>query len=171
MRDGWKQGAIILFCVFLLALALVILGCKSLPPSVQIQNAMDNLWICSPEDNKRFHQIPVPITWSVGDLQGLTLAATTVRSDSVHIVFDWNEIQLKRERLEPVIAHEIDHAYEAYNVYGFDQFVSLVNQERDKQWGQRTVEKSAIELENQTRRFLIKTYPSQFKGMLPYRQI
>lgn len=153
----------------LLFILLFISGCKSVPPTQQIQTAMDNLWVKSPLDNERLHLIPVPITWGIGSLQGLTLAATEVRRDSIHITFDWNEIQTKHERLEPIIAHEIAHAFEAYNVYGFDEFCTLVQQDRDKPWGKRTVEQSAIELENQTRRFLLQTYPKEFKGMASFR--
>lgn len=145
-------------------------GCQPTPPGPQIQAAMDNLWAKSPEDNRRLHQIPVPITWEIGDLKGLTMAATTVKRGSVHIVFDWNEIQTLHERLEPVIAHEVAHAYEAYNVYGFDRFVTLVQADKDKPWGQRTVEKSAIELENQTRQALLQRYPKEFSGMRKTRQ-
>lgn len=167
-RDRWIRSGFMAMMAGMMSYLLF--SCKSTPPTAQIQSAMDNLWLKSPEDNQRLHQIPVPISWSTGDLKGLTLAATAVRSDSIHITFDWNEIQSKHERLEPIIAHEIDHAYEAYNVYGYDQFVQIVEQERVKPWNQRTVEKSAISLENQTRRLLLKTYPKEFRGMSPYRQ-
>jgi hypothetical protein len=160
-----------ILAAFLLFVALHMLGCKpAAPPEVQIQNAMESLWVMSPKDNERLQRIPVPISWSVGPLNGLTLAATTVKSDSVHIVFDWQEIRNKQERLEPVIAHEIAHAYEAYNVYGFENFVALVQHDKDKPWGQRIVEKSAIALEDQTRAYLLEHYPKEFRGMSPHRR-
>lgn len=159
------------WAALILAAVMITFSCKSTPPAQQLQAAMDNLWSKSPEDNRKLHAIPVPITWKLGNLKGTTLAATTVRYDSIEIVFDWQEIQSKHEALEPIIAHEVAHAYDAFNKYGIDEFINIVNSEKSLAWSDRTVEKSAIEQENQTRRYLIQTYPKEFKNMLPYRRI
>lgn len=155
-----------------LTLLVGLITCKPQPtPQQKIQSALEVLLQLSPEDNARFHQITVPITWSIGDLKGTTLAATTIYYDRAEIVFDWQEIQLKRERLEPIIAHELDHIYDAFIVYGAPEFTLIVEKEKSLPWKDRTVEKSALNKESQTRRFLLKTYPDKFKGMLPDRAV
>ncbi|MEI6388157.1 MAG: hypothetical protein WCQ50_16135 [Spirochaetota bacterium] len=146
------------------------LSCKPVPSEAQVQVAMENLWVKSPEDNRKLHAIPVPITWKMGDLKGTTLASTIVYADRIEITFDWMEIKAKNERLEPIIAHEISHAYDAFNTYGIEEFFRLVAEERGLAWADRTVEKSAIQQENQTRQYLIKNYPAEFKNMSPSRR-
>ena len=160
-----------LIVVAVLALVSITNGCKSVPAEAQVQTAMENLWTKSPEDNRKLHAVPVPITWKMGDLKGTTLAATTVYGDRIEIVFDWREIQTKNERLEPVIAHEMSHAYDAFNTFGVGEFFRLVEEEKGLAWAERTVEKSAIQQENQTRQYLIKNYPAEFKNMPPTRRI
>jgi hypothetical protein len=155
--------------LLVLIMMLMLVSCNTETPQQRIQRAMDNLWLKSPDDDRKLHLIPVPITWTVGNLEGLTLAATTIKPDSVHIVFDWQEISNKHEWLEPIIAHEIDHCNDAYNVYGVEQFIGIVAGEKELPWQDRTVEKSAIGQENQTRRYLLQKYP-EYRGNLPYRK-
>ena len=159
------------WAVLILAAVMITFSCRSTPPAQQIQTAMDNLWAKSPEDNERLHAIPVPIVWKMGQLSGQTLAATYVTPDSITITFDYTKIRKKNETLEPIIAHEVAHAYDAFNTYGVYRFISIVDQERNLPWAERTVEKSAISQENRTRRYLIQQYPKEFKNMLPYRKI
>jgi hypothetical protein len=146
--------------------------CKPQPtPQQQIQTALETLLQLSPADNARLKAIPVPITWKIGDLKGNTLAQTAIFHDRAEITFDWNEINLKREKLEPIIAHELDHAFDAYIVFGVDRFISIVDEEKDLPWKDRTLEKSALKQEAETRKFLLKTYPEKFKGMRPERPV
>jgi len=155
-----------------LVLLITVLTCRPQPtPEQQIQSALETLLQLSPVDNAKLQAITVPITWRLGNLNGTTLAATTIYQDRVEIVFDWQEIVQKRERLEPIIAHELDHVHDAYIVFGVGQFFALVESERDLPWKDRTLEKSALKQEAETRKFLLSQYPEKFKGMLPVRKV
>lgn len=158
----------------IILIVLLILGglsCNRKSPQQKVQAALENLLAKSPEDNRKFHAIPVPLTWKIGTLQGTTLAATTINRGNASITFDWVEIVKNREQLEPVIAHELDHAYDAYVAFGVEEFISQVEADKELPWKDRTVEKSALAQENATRKYLLANYPSEFKGMLPERNV
>ena len=155
-----RSFTVALFSAFL-AISLT-LGCQSVSEEAQIQAAMENLLSKSPEDNRKFYKIPVPINWKLENLRGTTLATTTIYPDRVEIVFDWMEIRTKNSRLEFVIAHEISHAYDAFNKYGLEEFFKLVSSEKELPWAERTLEKSAIQQEDETRQYLRKNYPNEF---------
>lgn len=157
-------------CVSALMVMLLV-TCKTQTKEQQIQSALENLLQLSPADNAKLKAIPVPISWKIGDLKGTTLAQTAIFHDRVEITFDWNEISLKHERLEPIIAHELDHAYDAYIIFGVDRFITIVGEEKALPWRDRTLEKSALKQEAETRQFLLKSYPEKFKGMKSERSI
>lgn len=147
-------------------------SCKPQPtPQQQIQGALENLLALSPSDNAKLAEDNIPISWKVGMLSGDTLAATAIYHDHAEITFDLNKINSKHERLEPVIAHELDHVHDAYKVFGVDKFISIAESEKNLPWKERTLEKSALIQEDATREFLLKTYPSKFKGMASKRAV
>lgn len=164
-----KICGFIMKCVMTVAITSIF-SCNPPLPESQIQIALENLLNKSPMDSSRLHEIPVPISWKIGNLNGATLAATVIYYDRVEIIFDWSEIKIKGEALEPIIAHEISHAYDAFHTYGLSEFFMLVNEERNLPWADRTVEKKAIEHENETRQYLIKNYPKEFKNLPPFRK-
>jgi hypothetical protein len=79
-------------------------------------------------------------------------------------------LNVKRDRLEPVIGHEIGHIYDANFVYGVPQFIAIVAKEAAMPWDQRTVEKSAIVRENEIRKQLLETHFQEYKTMAPTRE-
>ena len=149
---------------------LLFLNCNQQTPEQKIQNALINLLSKSPEDNRKMMEIHnINISWSIGTIGNNTLAATTITNNGAHIVFDYRAIEVRREFLEPIIAHELDHIHDAFLIYGVDNFIKISNEEKDLKWRDRTLEKSAIKQEDQTRLYLIENYPKEFKGMSPTR--
>jgi hypothetical protein len=76
----------------------------------------------------------------------------------------------KRDRLEPVLGHEIGHVYDAYFVYGVADFQAIVAREAQLPWDQRTVEKSAIAREDLIRQQLLRDHPEEYKHMPATRE-
>ena len=99
------------------------------------------------------------------------LAHTEVKSDgSITITVDVNEVSKYHDRLEPVIAHELLHAYDALTL-GIDKFIEIANSEKSKDWKERSLEIHAIAWENTTRQYLIAHYPKEYRSMRPTRQL
>ena len=144
-------------------------SCNLATPEKKVQNALENLVRKSPEDAVKLSQVSIPITWRVGELKGATLAVTIVNHDKIQMVFDVQEAAKRSERLEPVISHEIAHAYDASVTYGVGAFIAKVEEDKNKPWAERELERSAVSHEDRTRATLLTHYPDEFRGMSPHR--
>lgn len=121
---------------------------------------------------KELEEKGVKLTFSRATLKGDVEARTHIQemSDPWIEVDTFKVINTKRDRLEPVIGHEIGHAYDAYCKYGVTYFISIVAKEATMPWAQRTVEKSAIERENEIRKHLLEDHFQEYKNMAPTRE-
>ena len=164
----------------LIAAAVILIGVgiyygnkHAVPNEVKVQRALANLVSESPT-NKDYYDALVKKGFVIHDGiidKDKDLAHTDVRSDgSVTITVDANEVLKFRDRLEPIIAHELQHAYDALVTYGVDKFIEIANSEKNLPWEKRTLEKSAIEWENLTRQYLLATYKKEYSGMASTRQ-
>ena len=161
--------------IFVLVLSLLLLSvilslsCDTLTHEQRVQIALENLAQKSPRDGEIMSQIALPVSWRIGDHKGATLATTTVTYDRIYMVFDVAEARKRNERLEPIISHEIFHAYDATVNYGIEGFISQVEKDKSKPWAERKVEISAVAHEDSTRKWLLTHYPTEFEGMSPHR--
>ena len=169
-------------CLYSLEILLTlgsIVSCKQKSQEQVIYNSFYKLLKESPADEARYrqlyndgHRIVLKVN---NQLNGLTLARTIVTYDEpIVIEIDYVEIQKRHDNLVPVIAHELDHAWEAHYQYGLPKFFELVAQQKDEQqlpWSERTFEKSAIQKENETRHYLLSKYSSEYIGMSDQRSM
>jgi hypothetical protein len=111
------------------------------------------------------------LTIILAELEGDVEARTHLSADSEPFIeVDVRKVLKLRDRLEPVIGHEIGHVHDAYYKYGVENFISIVAAESQMSWDQRTVEKSAILFENQVRAQLLKDHAKEYSGMAPTRE-
>jgi hypothetical protein len=144
----------------------------SISDKTKVQTALENLLKESPENNSIYNVVSAKFTIQDGviDKQG-DLAHTEVKSNgSITITVDVNEVSKYHDRLEPVIAHELLHAYDALTL-GIDKFIEIANSEKSKDWKERSLEIHAIAWENTTRQYLIAHYPKEYRSMRPTRQL
>lgn len=106
-------------------------------------------------------------------LPGEVLAQTSINEDASTIIVDVDKVTLKKDRLEPVIAHEIFHVWEAYYIYGgIDKFTVLVNSEKETSiWENRSYEKTAIARENALRKYLKDSFSKEYRSMPITREL
>ena len=155
--------------ILLLALLLLFTSCEFTSPEKRVQIALENLARKSPSDAKIMSQIGLPVVWRVGNHNGATLATTTITTTQITMVFDVAEALKRNERLEPILSHEIFHAYDATKNYGVDKFIAQVESDKHKPWSERKVEQDATAHEDATRKWLLTHYPAEFRGMSPTR--
>lgn len=167
----------LIYCLGILLILGSILCCKQKSQEQVVYDAFYQLLKESPADEARYrqlyndgHRIVLKVN---NQLNGATLARTTIKyNDPIVIEVDFLEIQKRRDKLVPVIAHELDHAWEAHYQYGLPAFFELVEKQKDEQhlpWSERTFERSAVQKENETRHYLLSKYPSEYVGMSPNR--
>ena len=143
---------------------------KSPTPEEQLTSTLIALQDEAPMAKVWVNEIPVPVEYVVkNSLPGATLATTTVRYDGVTITVDLLEVRKRNERLEPVLAHELYHAWDAYRGLGFENFVAQVELDKEKPWKDRMVEIRAVAAENAVRQHLLDRYPEKYRGMAPTR--
>jgi Fe2+ transport system protein FeoA len=109
-----------------------------------------------------------PVKIQMGTLEGETLAATTIYQDHAVITVDVTKVALRRDRLEPVIGHEMYHVVDAVLRYGIPEFCAKVARDKDLPWQAREVELSAIQQENDLRQRLLEL--PKYKGMAATRE-
>jgi len=110
------------------------------------------------------------------NLEGSTLGRTSIKVsllDNEPIVearvwVDVDKIRNHQDHLEPLIAHEIFHIwdacyqYDSQLIFSAAKFMELVELARHQEWADRPHEKKAVSFENQVRAELISKY-SEFK--------
>jgi hypothetical protein len=166
-----KRTLLLLAAATLVAIGLV--TCKpSVPPEKKLEEAKVRLFQNSPIMNDMYKYVQsggYRVTIKVGNLTGPTEGSTWISENEAVITIDVSRVEQSRDRLEPVLAHEIIHINDARFKFGFERFISLVDSEKNIPWHQRTVEKSAIEQEDYIRRALLAT--GNYKGMAPTREL
>ena len=116
-------------------------------------------------------QLTRKLTIVLAELEGAVEARTHLSAESEPFIeVDVRKVLKLRDRLEPVMGHEIGHVHDAYYKYGVANFISIVASESRMSWDQRTVEKSAIVFENQVRAELLKDHAKEYSGMAPTRE-
>jgi hypothetical protein len=156
-----------------------ILSCNQKSQEQVAYDAFYQLLRESPVDQARYrqlyndgHRIVIKVN---NQLTDTTLARTTITYENPIIIeVDFLAIQQHHDNLVPVIAHELDHAWEATYQYGLPTFFALVAKQKEEQnlpWSERTFEKSAIQKENETRQYLLSHYPQEYRGMSSQRII
>lgn len=165
-----KRTLLLLAAATLVAIGLV--TCKTQTPQESVDKALATLV----QDNQTLNNINInirkesyPVTITAGTLPEGVLGRTLVTETGAQVTVDTHQVIQRRDRLEPVIGHELIHIHDARFKFGMPQFIEIVSKERDLPWDQRTVEKSAIEQENQLRKELIAT--GRYKGMPETRQL
>lgn len=153
--------------------AVVYYGIKhpGLTPEQKLEQAQANLFIDSPKTKALFdsvmkdYQIIIKPERLSGDAEGRTTITTT----SATVLIDVDKVAKNHDRLEPVLAHELFHINDAKNVYGFDKFFALVEEDKALDWWNKRVEKSAYLQEDALRQELIKT--NKYSSMAPTRSL
>lgn len=110
-----------------------------------------------------------PVDILVATLPGDVLANTSVFNDHAVIRVDVSKVMRKRDRLEPVLGHEIYHVVDARFKYGLENFYALVERDKAKDWHYREVEVSAVQQENALRQRLLKS--PKYQGMAATREL
>lgn len=140
--------------------------------NAKMRLALDNLLKDSKKIHDRYLEITKLTEWNivVARLEGEIEAKTHLLiGANPWIEVDVSKVGMKHDRLEPVIGHEINHVWDAYFKYGLEDFCAIVAREANLPWDQRTVEKSAIQAENELRAQLLKDFPKEYGGMAPTR--
>lgn len=108
-----------------------------------------------------------PVEVRVKDLTGAVEANTEVYEDHAVINVDVIDVERRRDCLEAVIGHEMYHVVDARTRYGIPKFFALVERDKDLDWHQREVEKSAVAQEDALRQRLLNN--PKYRGMAPTR--
>lgn len=138
-----------------------------------LDKAIENLLSDSQTINRMYTDIQLTkkMTIVLAELEGDVEARTHLTVDAEPwIEVDVRKVSKLRDRLEPVIGHEVGHVYDAYYKFGVSNFIEIVSNETKMPWDQRTVEKSAIVFENQIRAELLRDHPAEYRGMAPTRE-
>lgn len=172
------KNTLIIISIILIGIGIYYGNKNIISDEKKIENAFNNLLDKSPDNRKIFEEITknnITIEFKPGNLQNDDLGKTIIFDNNnsnghASVTIDLNRVFEKRDRLEPIIAHELKHIYDAYFIFGFKRFNELVLNEKDVNWWNRTLEKSAISFEDQTRQFLKTNYQNEFKGMSHKRE-
>lgn len=174
MGNTWKY---IVACGLLIGMGWVIYTGRqnTIPHEQQLQMVETKLIQQSPDIAKKIAEINAEIQFTVSDgkLATGTLATTEIKEDSATITVDVSQVLSTHDRLEPVLGHEIYHVWECYYIYGgATKFIALVNSEKpNRDWADRSFEKSAIARENQLRVWLKTNFPAEYRTMRPSREL
>lgn len=106
-----------------------------------------------------------------GTLEGNVEGRTVVTPHGAVVVIDVIKVIRKRDRLEPVIGHELFHVNDALTVYGIDKFLNICADESSLPWRHKTLEQTAIKQENELRARLIAAHPETYTGMATTRDL
>lgn len=160
------------FAVVLLLL-LTFVACDTRTRQQRLDQAQQNLTADSPTTVQMLADLKragVTFTIVLADLPDTAQEATTAISSDASPIITIDEARITRamDRIEPVLAHEIAHVHQAYLFYGVERFSQIVNVEKQLRWDHRTVEKSAIVVEDQVRAELKRF--KEFKSLPPKRQ-
>lgn len=153
--------------------AAVYYGIKhpGLTPAQKLEQAQVNLFNDSPKTKLLFESLmkDYQIIIKPERLSGEAEGRTTITTTSATVLIDIDKVAKNRDRLEPVLAHELFHINDAKNVYGFDKFFSLVEEDKNLSWWNKRVEISAYTQEDLLRKELIQT--RKYGSMAPTRQL
>lgn len=83
------------------------------------------------------------------------------------IKIDFANIELAEEYLEPIIAHEYRHVWEARFLYGYNNYFAYIEKDQKLPYEKRRIEISANKYENKVRGDLIKAH-IKYKDMKMY---
>lgn len=141
-----------------------------LTPEQRLEQAQANLFLDSPKTKALYESLMKDYTIIIkperlsGDAEG----RTTITTEYALVLIDTDKVARHRDRLEPVLAHELFHINDAKNIYGFDKFFSMVSEDEHLDWWLKRVEKSAYTQEDTLRKELIKT--GKYDSLAPSRQ-
>lgn len=125
-----------------------------------------------PEVQKWLSEIPYPIVWELSNcLPEGTLATTTVYNDSALIKVNVGAVRNRRDYLEPILAHEIYHVWDAYNGVGVVAFKEHVAKSQKVPWKHRLLEQRATAAEHRVRVYLLTNYPKAYRCMPLHRDL
>lgn len=165
----------ILFFASLLTI-LFLISCDPTTPQMRLQKAQENLTMYSPTYVKIINELKesgINYTITMGSFPNQSKeaeATTQVQLDGsfATIIIDESRVKQAGDRLEPVLIHELAHVQQAYLVYGVPNFIQIVQNEKNLAWSNRTVEKSAVVVEDRVRAEL-RSY-KEFYFLTPYRK-
>lgn len=175
LTDNLKKYLLIGAGILLLGTGIYYSNKSFVPYKKQVEIAETTLISRSPDIAIKLNEVGrhTTITLTAKDLPGDILAQTRITTGSAEITVDVRKVKLRRDRLEPVIGHEIYHVWEAYYVYGgVDSFCTIVNTEKPtKNWWDRSYEKTAIVRENSLRQYLKEHYYKDYVSMSSTREL
>ena len=166
------------YAVGLAVLALVSYGIfvsnqHALTDAQKLDRALIQLLKDSPSTLELWKHLGAPTSViQAVDLHGADLGTTTVFEDGTfQIRVDVEAIRLKHDRLEPVLAHEIYHAWDAQKK-GPGSFIATVLAEKPNiAWWNRSFEKPAVAWENKVRAELKQLNPPEYATMPATREL
>jgi len=145
---------------------------NALTDQQQIELAFNKLLANSPSTVKILGAVDITKI-SNEKLKGSDLGQTAIYADgSFTIKIDVEDVKRCYDRLEPVLAHEIFHVWQATVKSTPEQFIEMVNREKaTTDWSHRTFEIEAVAWENVIRKELLEANPKEFSGMPETREL
>ena len=160
----------------IVVVSIAVLYSGSVPSQrLRLRMGLSRLVHESPDSNNIYQQIKTKangLEITSGTLMPGDEAVTLISEDgNVQIIVDMEQVDRCKDRIEPVLAHELFHAYDGIILNKPSDFVQESMREQKLIWSKRPVEMRAIAFEDFTRLYLLEHYPKEYKGMLKTRFI
>jgi len=140
---------------------------KPIDRTEELNAALDLLYMVDEESKlcvKLLEESGIWVKFQTGDLKKTALATTEVFQDGATITVDIFKVKKAHDHLVPVLAHEVYHVRQAFNLLGVDRFCEIVERDKGLPWERRELEIGAVKYEDGLRQKMLTQYAKTFAG-------
>lgn len=142
---------------------------KPVDRTEELNAAIDFLYMVDEESKlcvKLLEESGIWVKFQAGDLKKAALATTEVFPEGAIITVDIFKVKRAHDHLIPVLAHEVYHVRQAFNLFGVERFCEIVARDKDLPWDRRELEIGAVKYEDALRKRMLTRFAKTFAGKL-----